>query len=154
MVVAQEAEPAYLFRPYIESDLNFIKSSWASSYYKGANYQDHLSPDEFHSRHRLIRDRILSKPNTAIIICASKELNPEIIMGWVLVERPEKSPGFILHYVYVKQAFKSEGIARELLSLALPQTPVLVTHLTEKASRIMANNKIKYLNFHFTPHLI
>ncbi len=148
----QEADKVYLFRPFVAGDLNFVANSWGSSYYKGALYQRHLSPEEFHKHHRPIRDKFFANPNGAIIICASRS-DENIIIGWAAVEKPEAA-GLILHYVYVKQAFKGWGIANELIERALPERPILYTHLTERADKIMySNGDGRFKDFYYSPHL-
>lgn len=163
-----EAEiKSYTFRPYVQDDVNFIQSSWGHSYYSGSSYKDLLAPKEFHERHRPIRDRILARPNVAIIVCVSKEY-PDTILGWILVEKPPAPPdgfrGIFLHYLYVKEAFKKEHIATELIDLvATPSKLVLYTHITEQAGRIMgelrmkdkaSNRKDRFEHFYYEPHLI
>ena len=140
------------FRSYKESDVNFILNSWGSSYYKGAQYHEFLSPDEFHHYHRPLRERLLYQPRSAIIVCCAKE-NEDLILGWILVEQP-KAKGLILHYLYVKEAFKGEKIASQLIFRALPDRPVMVTHITDRARKLMRLNPHKFKEFYNAPHLI
>lgn len=161
-----EAENPYTFRPYVPDDLNFIQSSWGHSYYKGANFDRILAPKPFHDHHRPIRERILAKPSTAIIVACAKDAH-DVILGYIIVEDPPKPPngfnGMILHYLYVKEAFKKEGIATELLAKSIPSTPVFYTHETELIRRILKDLRIKdhangkldrFKDYYFEPHLI
>lgn len=147
----------YSFRPYLIDDIPFIQSSWGNSYYEGVNGHKLILAEEFHAHHRPIRDRILNKPNIAIIVCASKE-DPSLIIGYSIVEKPPQSRGLILHYLYVKQAFKKEKIASHLLEMSCKDRPVLFTHSTIIAGKIMSKLKAKGRQdldrFLFTPHLI
>lgn len=143
-------EKAYFFRPYEPSDINFIHSSWGRSYYKGANYIRSMSPTEFNEHHRPIRDKLLASKKSIIIVCASK-MDPSLIIGWVMIE-PRDTIGKIVHYLYVKEAFKREGIGAELLSL-LKEDQVIISHLTDKAERIL-NHSNRYKHYRFLPHLI
>lgn len=151
-----EADKPYKFRPHVEKDLNFIQHSWAQSYYTGGNGNTILYPDIFHSYHRPIREKILLKPNIAIIVCCGSD-DEDQILGYSIVEKPD-SPCLILHYIYMKQLYKSEKLGSQLLKLSCPEKPVLYTHLTIAAQNII--NKYKKrgredLNrFWFTPHLI
>lgn len=151
----QEAE--YSFRPYIQEDIPFIQSSWGISYYAGGRGHQQLDPDEFHKYHRPIRERALSNPNCAAIICVAKS-DPSLIIAWILVEKPLDAPYLKLHYIYTKGAFMGQGIASELLNKALPIRPVLYTHRTQKAQRIIKENwksgKQKYQRFIHAPHLV
>lgn len=156
--VTQEAvTPVYAFRPYVQDDLNFIQSSWGVSYYDGVNGHHQLSPDEFHAYHRPIRDRILSNPNVAIIICHASN-DPNHIIGWIVVEKPTRGNYLLCHYVYTKATFAGNGIANELIKMALPIRPVLFTHSTIKSKRIIKENwksgKNSYSRWHQCPMLV
>lgn len=139
----------FIFRPYEPQDLNFIQSSWGSSYYKGSDFHHSMSPETFHNYHRPIRERILSQPTLAIIICSSKE-DPSQIIGWIAVEPLFKRESMIIHYIYVKQLYKDEGIATELFGKVIHTRPVFMSHMTDKAWRIVAEKK----DFIYCPHLI
>lgn len=149
-------DPAYFFRPYKHSDINFIHNSWGLSYFQGGGNYVLLTPQEFHEFHRPIRDKILNSPRVAIIVACAKE-DPELIIGYSIVEKPKESNGLILHYVYTKQAFKREGIATELIKRSCVERPILYTHSTIIAGKII--NKFKALGrkelerFLFCPHL-
>lgn len=142
---------AYVFRPGVIEDLNFIRNSWAISYYKGSGYHHHLSSDAFNHHHRPIREKILGQPNVAMIVCVGAN-DPDVILGWVLVEVPDKTDGLIVHYIYVKQAFKGEHIATELYQRATGQiTPIYISHVTRHGDEILSQKK---LGLHYIPHLI
>jgi hypothetical protein len=110
-----------------------------------------MSPETFHHYHRPIRDRILSQPSTAIIVCCSK-LEESQIIGWIAVEKLYESDSFIVHYLYVKQLYKNHGIARDLFNRAVVTRPVFFSHLTDKASKIL--RKLGDETMHYIPHLI
>lgn len=139
------------FRPYKESDLNFIRSSWSSSYYRGADYTKFMSPKEFNDQHRPIRDELLLSPNVAIIIACNPN-DEDLILGWILVETKEDQ--FILHYLYVKEVFRREGLGRELVRKAINDNKVQVTHMTGRAQKIIRSFKAKYKDFSFAKKTI
>lgn len=151
-----EAAKPYSFRAYRPSDIPLIQNSWGSSYYSNAIGHPLLRPEEFHSHHRPIRERILNNPNTAVIICCSTN-DEDHILGYVVVEKP-KCYGMILHYIYVKEAFKSEKIARELIKRSIVEKPVLYTHFTIQAEKIMKKFKQRgkedFEKYFYTPHII
>lgn len=147
--MSNEAE--LTFRGYTEDDIPFLHSSWGSSYYKGSLANQHLSPEEFHAYHRPIRERFFQKPNATVIVAANPEDSWEIA-AWIAVEK--SASALILQYLYVKSAFKGHGVASQLIKRALPSTPILYTHMTERASRIMARNYSKYREFKHVPHLV
>lgn len=68
-----------------------------------------------------------------------------------MVEALHKAHGLVLHYLYVKQAFKGEGIASELFRSVLKlKEPLIVSHLTNKAKKLL---ETKNINYFFAPHL-
>lgn len=150
-------EVPYIFRPYTKDDIPFIQSSWGNSYYDGVNGHKLLTPEEFHDHHRPIRETILNRSSVAVIVCVSRT-DENLIIGYVIVEKPTISRGLILHYIYVKQAFKGERIASELLKRAVKERPVLFTHSTIASGRIIskykATNRVDLHRFLAAPHLI
>lgn len=145
-------DAVFTLRPYKESDVNFIQNSWGSSYYKGADFPDYLSPKEFNAKHRPIREELLANPNAACII-ACDALDEDLILGWILIEK-SKGKGLKLHYLYIKEAFKGEGISYELLKKALPETPILITHMTDRARKIIRKKKEFFKDFAYANDLI
>lgn len=147
----------YTFRPYQASDIPFIQSSWATSYYEGVNGHKQFPTDEFHKSHRPIREKILSNPEATAIICSNIEDNDHII-GWILVEKPKNIPAIKLHYIYVKNAFQGLGIGLELIKMAIPIRPVLYTHCTSRSRKIMKNNwkqgRNDFDRWFLCPHLL
>lgn len=146
-----EAGPALTFRPHNEDDFAFLHSSWAESYYAGSQAKQTLSPEEFHSFHRPIRERFFQKPTATVIVC-SPEDDPWLITGWIGVEVIPSA--IIIQYLYVKDAFKRRGIATDLIKRAVPSRPVIFTHLTERAARILAKNQQLFHDFRHIPHLV
>lgn len=110
-----------------------------------------MSPEEFHAFHRPLRDRFFAKPNTTVIVCSAAN-DPWHIVGWIAVEVLPRA--FVLQYIYVKSAFKGEGIARDLIKRAIPSSPVFYTHITERAARIMAAKTKDLSGFRHIPHLV
>ena len=147
-----EAEKVYTFRPYQESDIPFIQSSWGSSYYDGNSYKKLLTAAEFHQFHRPIREAFFLRGSTAVILCVSKE-DQDLILGWIAVEKPRTSKCLVLHYIYVKHAFQGQGISHELMERALPEDIIIYTHVTEKARKIMRRPKIETKQYYFIPHV-
>lgn len=150
-------EAPYTFRPHTKDDLNFIQNSWGKSYAEGVNGNRLITSKEFHSYHRPIREKILNRPNIAIIVCCSKD-SEDLIIGYSIVEKPRESRGLILHYLYVKSAFKQEGIAKQLIKKSCVDRPILYTHSTTLAGKIIHRYKARQRQdlerFLFTPHLI
>lgn len=143
-------ETKLVFRSPNGDDLPFIHDSWGSSYYRGSAAYRLLTPDEFHSFHRPLRERFFNRKNTKIVICSPEE-DPWLILGWIAVESIPSA--YLLQYIYVKSAFKGQGIAAKLIKLAIPTQPVVYTHLTERASRIISKKQDFFYGFKHVPQL-
>lgn len=140
----------YILRPYSVEDLAFIRSSWANSYYDGNKDHKLIPPQDFHNSHRALIDRFFQRPtSTVIIACNPNDINH--ILGWIAIEILPSAA--VVHYVYVKQAFKGEKLASKLLSNVPTNKPIVITHMTERASRILAKKYLKYKDFKYMPHL-
>ena len=152
---AISAESPFLFRPYSNTDIPFLHSSWGESYYKGGGYIQHLTPQEFHATHRPIRECFFMRPTATAIVCAATS-DPNTILGWIALEKPAESRGVIIHYLYVKESVREQGIATALIDAATDheQGPVMFTHKTHRASVIMQKKQNRFWKFEFFPHLI
>lgn len=139
------------FRTHTEEDLPFLHSSWGSSYYDGTQAKKYLNPDEFHAYHRPIRERFFERRTKHITICTPDD-DAWHILGWAATE--QRANCQILHYLYVKSAFKCQGIAEALLKRACPKGPILFTHLTDRAARIMAKKHSEFEGFIHVPNLV
>jgi hypothetical protein len=105
-------------RPAVESDINFILSTWLKSYYeelkrngnKGVIYP---KDDVFFQGHQQWIKRALSR--STALICTTEEDQNQIV-GWIVYEDDT------VHYVYVKNPLRKFGVAKLLLSKAKPKS--------------------------------
>lgn len=141
----------FIYRPYEQTDLNFVRKTWAMSYYYDNYLKNHLSIKQFHHYHRPIRERILAEPTLAVIICAS-EANPDQILGWIAAEVLEESKQMIIHYIYVKDLYRKEGIGKSLLEKVMHEKPVFYTHESIIGRAIL--KKMPRESFVYAPHLV
>lgn len=139
------------FRSYNDGDIPFIHDSWGSSYMDGRKDHKLISSDDFHSFHRPIREKFFKTPTATCIVCSPDD-DPWLILGWIAVQ--QMTTGLILHYIYVKNAFKNQGIAKQLIKRSLPSSPVFYTHLTDRASKILAQKHGDYCAYKYVPHLV
>lgn len=140
-----------VLRHFKSEDMNCLSSNWGNSYWQGSNSSKVFNPEEFHSFHRLVRDRFFKKDNAQVIVCASSS-DPWLILGWIAMESVNGIP--IIQYVYVKEAFRGKGIARLLVERSITTRPVVFTHMTDKAREIIASNKSYFKEFIHIPNLV
>lgn len=145
-------EAAILLRPHTPEDKNFILSSWGSSYFVNNFYNKVFSAEEFHERHRKLRDDIYQRPNTEVLIACAKT-SPDLIVGYVITERINENTK-VIHYLYVKEAFKDEKIATLLFKeISKDKSPIIITHMTMKASKILFNKRKQIGEFYYCPFM-
>lgn len=151
-IEAAKGLEGFSFRPFCEADIPFIYSSWGQSFLSGKSAHMILSPAEFHEFHRPIIERFFSRPTATVLVCQWDQ-EPNTIIAWAAVEMLHKT--LVLHYIYVKAAFKREGIATEMLErIGFFNRPTICTHLTDKAKKILSNHSDKFKKLTYIPHIV
>jgi len=105
------------------SDENFIRDGWVQSYSKSPHVCEVPRQVYFDAQRKVIA-RLLAKSTTYV---AHWPEDDDALYGFVcgVPDRPKTT----LHYVYVKQVFRREGIAKELIgALVPPGAEVVCSH--------------------------
>lgn len=91
---------------------NFVLDSWLKSM-RGGWFAKHAKKDDFFELQQSIIEALLDKAQCKIAKVALKD-NPEedVFIGYVVHDDD------CLHYLYVKYAFRRQGIGQKLLDLA------------------------------------
>lgn len=143
--VIETNKAAYHIRTPIPADKNFITHSWVKNFYAAfAKLNAGIGKKNFNeNQYMLIRD-ILEK-ESAIILIACDQFNPDIIFGYLVAElAPQR---VYVHWVYIKDKLRSYGLAKALFATLkehLPEEKFIVTHLTSYATRFVNKNKLRY----------
>lgn len=91
----------------IHNAKNLIYATWLRSYQASSPATKTIPREQFFSGHHQVLDRIFSRsPEVRLAVLPE---DPEVVLGWLVREKS------IVHYVYVKPAFRRYGIARALL---------------------------------------
>lgn len=118
----------WTIRPAEGQDIPFIYSSWLNSYRYDSSLGRGCRNQVFFPEYNRVIDRILSRENVKTIV-ACKTDEPGVIFGYLVFQ-----PG-ILHYCFVKEVFRKEGVAS---SLALSASPAIqFTHRTTALEPIL-----------------
>ena len=119
-------------REMIEGDKNFVYHSWIGSYRENAPVPGTVPRATVCKRIRERIDTLLKRGAELKIACDPDDTN--IILGWICAEPPA------LHYIYVKEAYRQQGIALTLLnSVGLASARVIpCTHWTPFAEQVAA----------------
>lgn len=118
-------------RAATRDDLPFIFDSYWRSYiaYVGRPRSSGL---------QRLRDRLSLLWLRAKFIVACDPENPSHLLGWICTE------GSVIHYVYVKSAYREQGLARTMIAAAgLASSDVLyATHWSPSAQAIAAKHEL------------
>lgn len=131
-----------MIRPGYPADISFMYATWLKSYRTGSGLGLLSGKHVYFLTYNLILDQILSRPRTKVLVAVNNE-DSHVIYGYLVYE-----PG-ILHYVFVKEAFRRFGIARHLYGHAFKERPH-ITHLTELGRDVICTHP----GFKFNPSLI
>ena len=99
------------FRPPEATDLPFIYSTWANSMRYASLLGKSCRNTIFFKEYAKVIDHILSLADTEILIACFPE-QPEVIFGYLVYQDN------ILHYLFIKEAFTRQGIAKSLVQEA------------------------------------
>jgi len=125
-----------------DTDIDFITSSWLNSFRDG--YFNATVPNRvYYNQHHKVLERLV--PSSTILVACNSE-RPQQIFGWLCFQVVDNV--LILHYVYVKNMFREQGIAARLFnyvmendSLGLAQNVVMTTHQTQKSKLFIRGDK-------------
>ena len=111
----------------IPSDSGFLYSTWLKSY-RQMPFAQNMSNDVFFHHHKQQIEKILAKPNTEVIMICEID-DPNHIYGYGVIEK--YGDAAIIHYVYMKHAYRKLGLVGNLLKSEIPllgQKLTFVTH--------------------------
>lgn len=106
----ERVEPVrVVHRTVTTRDLPFITSSWLKSNRK-RGYR-HLHPRVYAYWHHRILEALIPPPSTVIMAC--DEDDPDRLYGYGVARND--APTLVLHYVYVRDGMREQGIARSIV---------------------------------------
>lgn len=107
-------------RPAKPSDIAFIYATWLNSYHYDS-WTRSTQKNVFMNNYKLVIDQLLEK---AEVLIACTDIDEDVILGYLVYE-----PN-ILHYCFVKEAFRAFGIATDLVKHSGEVNPI-ITHRTK-----------------------
>lgn len=115
----------FILRAADEGDLNFIRKTWMQSYAASA-FARTVGHASYVAEHWKLRDRLMLR---GALLIASREATPTAICGWSCTE------GDRVHYVYVKERWRRQHVARLLLAPLLDRNAVC-THRSDTCAEL------------------
>lgn len=131
-----------LIRESLESDTNFILSSWLKSF-RNSQAVRGMDNEEYFTGQELVIKKILHKSITKVIVNPEDE---DQILAYMTVET--KNHKAIVHYIYVKQTFRGFGLATKLIKAFALHDPIYFSHMTPAAKHLSKKHNAKY-NLYF-----
>ena len=138
-------EEQWVIRKANPSDISFIYSTWLKSYrHNSAVGKSGIRKSVYFENYREVVDHLLQK-STVFVACLPDEL--DVVLGYLVFEER------VIHYCFVKEAFRLLEIATDLIRFAdFPQNKeTYYTHVTNNLSRVISQ---KFPNFTYNPFII
>lgn len=117
-----------LFKP---EDLAFVYSTWLRNYKHSSYFAKRIKPSVFFEGHHKVLDSLFKKPELKVFIATPKD-DPDTILGYIACElATEELNRTVIHFSFVKEAFRRMGVARALCKAAqVDFTKASFTHWT------------------------
>lgn len=116
-------------------------ATWLRGLYYGNTWFREIDKDVFMDKYHQAITIVLKKPTTEVKVAVLKD-DPEVILGYSVLDQGYTNT--VLHWVFVKEAWRKMGIATSLI----PTNSDTCTHLT------VVGRKLKPANMKFNPFLI
>lgn len=126
----------YTIRDAVPEDKNFVLATFLRGLYYGDSWFSKIPKDIFMANYKNIATALYDK---CIVKVACLTEDPNLILGYSILSQDYQS----IHWVYVKQAYRNQGITKDLL----PKHPVSVSHLSKLGSTLLT----KYPDTVFNP---
>lgn len=117
-------------------DLPWVKDTFAKSY-QDAPASRHVHGPIYKRGARQLVDILFERAECWV---ATPPKYPDLLLGWACVERQD--PAAVVHYLYVKKAYRKAGVARALVSFLFdllevdPSGDIRFSHWREPAGKI------------------
>lgn len=126
----------FAIRPAAPDDMAFVIDAWLEGYWMDGPFSLVMPKSTWWPRwHRVIENILADERTRTVIACLGER--PDQLMGFACSRPPD-----ILHWVYVKQAFRGNGIARELLHARLGRA--FCSHWSDAASGVAQRFGLSY----------
>lgn len=131
-------EFATTHRPWEESDLSFIFSTWLRNYkYSSTGFAQEIDKETYYAHHNRVIRGLIDRGCFGVV-CVDR-LDPKVIYGYIVFE--DTPVGRIFHYAYVKKAFRGLGLFKNLGKEAkVSFTASQYTHQTDDLKKMITKH--------------
>lgn len=113
----------YDIRDVKTEDENFIRATFLRGVYYGNPFFSLIPKQVFMDNYKKMSEMLLKDRTRTVVKVACLKEDQDVIIGYSILSADYQT----IHYVYVKSAFRKQGIARSLV----PKYPSSVSHMTE-----------------------
>lgn len=125
-------------RGFKPDDYNFIIATWLRGLYYGDSWFSLIPKQVFMTRYHHIIEALLGSNKVIVKVACLKE-DPEVILGYSVLSVDLTA----VHWVFVKKAWRTIGIAKQLT----PESVTTATHLTKTGLSILTKKKTVFNPF-------
>lgn len=130
-----EINNTYLIRDYRPEDKAFIMSTWLRGLYYGNQFYALMEKNTFMDVYKQVLEALLQR---SIVKVACLVEDQDVILGYIVLSNDVNT----IHWVFIKQAFRKQGIAKSLT----PKNARVYSHFSD-----LGLSLAKKLNYVFNP---
>lgn len=120
----------------IPADKPFILSSWLKGQKFGNDFFRAIESNAYYTNYAAQIEKLIALPTTSVVVCCLSD-EPDVIVGYSVSTAPTT-----LHWVFVKEAWRKQGVARSLVA----DTVTTISSITKPGLAIA-----KKRNYNFNP---
>jgi hypothetical protein len=114
-------------RDSVPDDLSFIFATWLKGLRYGNDWFGLIEPTAYHAHYHAVIEAILTNPAVTVKVACLKE-DSDVVLGYAIYNKKT------LHWVHVKKAWRSAGLAKSLV----PADVDTVTHINKVGVSMLA----------------
>lgn len=136
-------------RPATKRDIPFITSGWLEGFREAPMVRG-VPNNLYYYYHHKILERLLPR-STVLVMCNAED--DDQLMGFCCAEVMDKC--LVLHYIYVKHAFRNLGVAKQFIKLLQTTEKTAAVQYTAKTPAIFPLElKMKNQGMVYNPYLL
>lgn len=116
-----------ILRSFKDTDRDFVTRSLLMSFMHGSKEVQKINRDSYMNAHNTTINKLLDRCE-CLLICDLED--QDLIYGFVLYENGEQFD--VLHYIYIRKAFRKNRLAAELLSKVFKKRNLAISHITDE----------------------
>lgn len=139
-----------VLRKATRADIQFITSGWLKSF-RNAPFVRGVPNSVYYYYHHKILEELL--PRSQVMV-ACNEADPNQLLGFVCAEVLDNSV-LVLHYVYVKQLLRKQGIAKFMVDTLKSDLSIATVQYTAKTYAVIdMEERLKAAGMVYNPYLL